>query len=278
MMSSSLRRDAGSPARQDRSRVRRRVPEASIAMPDTEIAFVTGWYGKLPARGDFVSRRLPPAFVLRWDAWLQSAIGSGSERLGTRWSDCYSSAPVWRFLLSPGLLTQGALAGVLIPSVDRVGRRFPLTIASVLAPGGVDLAHTLVEADAWFASLEAAASAALDPALDLDAYDERINALVFPAGSVVAPNPASKADRAQPGDLVGMRAIHARLESGQESFSAESIARFRARLGPEGGPCALWLARSSAAFGQWVLATAGLPQDDQFCAMLDGDWLGHGWS
>jgi type VI secretion system protein ImpM len=247
-------------------------------MPDTGIAFVTGWYGKLPARGDFVSRRLPPAFVLRWDAWLQSAIGSGSERLGTRWRECYSSAPVWRFLLSPGLLTEGAVAGVLMPSADRVGRSFPLTIASVFAPGDVDLANTLVAADAWFLSLEAAAAVALDPALDLDAYDEHINALVFPAGRIVPLDSASKAARTQPGDAVRMRAIHARLESGQESSPAESISRLGARLDPEAGPRALWLTRSSAAFGHWALATAGLPQHELFCAMLDGDWPAHGWS
>jgi len=247
-------------------------------MPSTERAFVTGWYGKLPARGDFICRRLPGAFVERWDAWLQSAIGSGSERLGTRWLDCYSRAPVWRFLLSPGLVTGGALAGVLMPSADRVGRLFPLTIASVLAPGSVDLAKTLVEADAWFASLEAAARAALDPALDLDAYDERINAIVFPAGNIVPLKPDGEPVRTKLAESIRTRAIHARVGLEQNRPSEAAIARLRARFGGETEPCALWLTRSSRVFGEWALATAGLPQDEQFCAMLDGDWRGHGWS
>src|SRR5690606_36950533 len=29
-----------------------------------------GFYGKLPSRGDFVSRRLPADFIGQWDAWL----------------------------------------------------------------------------------------------------------------------------------------------------------------------------------------------------------------
>ena len=31
-------------------------------------SFETGWYGKLPASGDFVTRRLPPSFIEPWDA------------------------------------------------------------------------------------------------------------------------------------------------------------------------------------------------------------------
>jgi len=256
--------------------VHRREREASIGIPDAGIAFATGWYGKLPARGDFLSRRLPGAFVHRWDAWQQTAIASGIERLGTRWLDCYSRAPAWRFVISPGIVTDGALAGVLMPSADRVGRLFPLTIASVLAPGSIDLAKTLAEVDAWFASIEAVARAALDPALDLDAYDERIKAIVFPAGNIVPLRAGSEPGRTDPAASVGMPAIHARVGLGQDEPLEASIARLQSRFG--GTPCALWLTRSSTVFGEWALATAGLPQDEQFCAMLDGDWQGHGWS
>jgi len=247
-------------------------------MPGSKIACVTGWYGKLPARGDFISRSLPRAFVRRWDAWLQSVIGSGSERLGPRWRECYSGAPAWRFLLSPGLAAAGAVAGVLIPSADRVGRLFPLTLATVLAPTCVDLAKTLIAAEAWFASLEAAAGAALDPALDLDAHDERIKAIVFPADDVVRLEPGGGVAPMRPDESVGARAVHARLELGDDGPAEEAILRLRGRLAKETEPCALWLTRGSEPFGEWALATAGLPPDEQFCAMLDGDWQGHGWS
>lgn len=250
--------------------------EAPIVIPDTGIGFDTGWYGKLPARGDFLSRRLPGAFVHRWDAWLQSAILWGIERLGARWLDCYYGAPVWRFLISPGLVTGGALAGVLMPSADRIGRLFPLTIASVLAPGSVDPAKTLAGADAWFASIEAAARAALDPALDLDAYDERIKAIVFPAGNIVPLQAGGERGRMNPAESTGMPAIHARVRLGQNELEEAPIARLQSHFG--GAPCALWLTRSSKVFGEWALATAGLPREEQFCAMLDGDWQGHGWS
>ena len=32
-------------------------------------ATVPGWYGKLPALGDFASRRLEPGWIAGWDGW-----------------------------------------------------------------------------------------------------------------------------------------------------------------------------------------------------------------
>lgn len=87
-----------------------------------------GFYGKLPAVGDFVHRRLPPAFVDPWHAAMQGllhAIGAGAATL-----EC--PAPVWRFVLRPGLAGTAAWAGAMRASVDRVGRGFPLVIAAPL--------------------------------------------------------------------------------------------------------------------------------------------------
>ncbi len=89
-----------------------------------------GWYGKLPSLGDFAQRRLPTDFVDVWDGWL----GAELARIRMRddgWLQAYLSSPVWRFVLLPGALTPAASAwtGVLMPSVDKVGRYFPLTLA-----------------------------------------------------------------------------------------------------------------------------------------------------
>ncbi len=40
------------------------------------------------------------------------------------------SAPIWRFTLAPGLAGRYPVFGVLMPSVDRVGRQFPLTLVA----------------------------------------------------------------------------------------------------------------------------------------------------
>ena len=71
-------------------------------------SFQAGWYGKIPATGDFIARRMPPAFSEAWDRWLQGAIAGSRERLSERWRDSFLSMPVWRFVLSPGMLTPNA--------------------------------------------------------------------------------------------------------------------------------------------------------------------------
>jgi type VI secretion system protein ImpM len=95
-----------------------------------------GWHGKLPSLGDFASRRLDAAFIDAWDSWLAAGLLGLRERNPAGWLDAYLASPSWRFLLMPGVLPGAAgaqgWAGVLMPSVDRVGRYFPFTIVQPL--------------------------------------------------------------------------------------------------------------------------------------------------
>lgn len=101
-------------------------------------AGLAGFYGKLPARGDFVSRNLPPGFVHAWDAWASACLAEGRRDLGGAFLQRYLLAPVWRFALSPGLAGGNGWIGVYATSIDAVGRCFPLALAAEL-PEGVPL-------------------------------------------------------------------------------------------------------------------------------------------
>jgi type VI secretion system protein ImpM len=86
--------------------------------------FAVGWYGKIPGTGDFIARRVPASFSEPWDRWLQDAIEGSQQRLGAGWRDAFLSMPAWRFALGPGVLGASAWAGLMVPSVDAVGRYF----------------------------------------------------------------------------------------------------------------------------------------------------------
>ena len=90
---------------------------------------IPGFYGKLPILGDFLSRRLPAGFVQTWDTWLQEALSTSKQQLSAEWLESYLYSPIWRFILSAGACGPTAWAGILLPSVDKVNRCFPFTIA-----------------------------------------------------------------------------------------------------------------------------------------------------
>jgi type VI secretion system protein ImpM len=145
------------------------MPEAPVNAP--------GWFGKLPSRGDFVSRRLPDAFILGWDDWLQRSLASAREQLGEGWLDCYLVAPIRRFWLAPGLLGGDGWVGVLMPSVDRVGRHFPLTIALAIGNSRADSLATALAAGAWFRAVDAVARQVLDIDFSVDDLERQLAAL-----------------------------------------------------------------------------------------------------
>jgi type VI secretion system protein ImpM len=97
-----------------------------------------GFFGKLPARGDFVHAGLPRSFTNPWDAWLQQVMPAGRRILGEAWEPAWLEAPVWRFALPPGGCGPDPVLGLWLPSVDRAGRYFPLTLARIGGDGSVD--------------------------------------------------------------------------------------------------------------------------------------------
>jgi len=87
-----------------------------------------GWYGKLPAAGDFLHRRMSRELQAWWDRWMQNGLGAFK-----RWPDAmtrhYAVAPVWNFAIPA---TQGVSAvqfGCIAPSCDRVGRYYPVCVS-----------------------------------------------------------------------------------------------------------------------------------------------------
>jgi len=96
--------------------------------------YEVGFCGKLPNRADFVIRRLPLAYVEPWHDWLAATLAATRDALGPDWLDAYLYGPIWRFALPAGIAGPAAIAGTLMPSVDSVGRYFPLTIALAVIP------------------------------------------------------------------------------------------------------------------------------------------------
>ena len=222
----------------------------SAAPPLTDPTAAAGWHGKLPTLGDFATRRLPPAFVQRWDGWLSAGLAGLQQQPG--WLEGYLASPSWRFLLMPGVMDGQPWAGVLMPSVDRVGRYYPLTIAHPLPALPADAAG-LDALWSWLLRIDEAAADALHEDWTLDVLEAELQRIGVPA---LAPAAPVVADALAPGvqrlSLAGHR-------HGGACVAAHVLA---AGLQQAQGS-ALWFAQADLATPQLLrsdgLAPTGLP-------------------
>jgi len=243
-------------------------------MPGSEVSATSvGLYGKLPARGDFVSRRLDSAFVRDWDAWLQRITADSRKRLGPQWLEYFLSAPVWRFVLPAGMYSKSAWVGLMLPSVDRVGRHFPLTVAACVGDVNIDVPSTLARAVPWLDSLEKLALQALLPDLDVELFDSRLMQSALPGGLPV-PLPISDdtvpLDVSEPAFIV-WRAPPDSGETWTDRLLEEGV------LGPR-GTSSVWMTRGGDTVAPSVAICSDLITGIHYCAMLDGRWSEHAWT
>lgn len=135
----------------------------------------------------------------RWDTWLAASVAESRNALGDDWLERYLSAPVWCMACAPSVVDDGWWFGVLMPSIDAVGRYFPLLVLidtdePPSSPGAwAAFAH-------WYRDAAACALATLSPEDTLEAFEARLAALASP------PEPAPLAIELQPeGDV---QALH----------------------------------------------------------------------
>lgn len=84
-------------------------------------------YGKLPAHADFVSVNLANAIEVQLHEWISSVIFETQNYFEKRdWLNAYLNISPLCFLLNLDSSDKDYLFGVMVPSVDRVGRYFPL--------------------------------------------------------------------------------------------------------------------------------------------------------
>jgi len=134
-----------------------------------------GYFGKIPARGDFVSRSLPRVLTDPWEGCVREGMATAKDQYGKGWLDRFLTAPVWAFSIADDQFGARAWAGVVAPSVDKVGRYFPLMIAAPCQePDTLDTPFYTAAIECLYAGL--------DPSgFDAEVWSASIAALPVPA-------------------------------------------------------------------------------------------------
>ncbi|MDN3519589.1 type VI secretion system-associated protein TagF [Aquisalimonas lutea] len=226
-----------------------------------------GLFGKVPQQPDFVHLHLPEVFVETWHSWAQAGLSITREQLGDHWLELYLTSPAWRFALAPQVCGPDAVMGVLIPSVDEVGRYFPLCLA---VTGLYPVWSAYLHAADWYRQAETVAMAALREDCGYMALVEQLEALPLPelpaAPDYSTRPPSHGLDR---GWVIGADADM----SGNDRALALLDQAYNRWL----GAYSLWWTAGSERVAPCLLVSPGLPEAGQTAAMLDGDWEHWGW-
>jgi type VI secretion system protein ImpM len=235
-----------------------------------------GFYGKLPSHGDFLRRRVSDGFVGAWDRWLQDGMAATRAALGEGWLEVYLTSPVWRFACAAGACGPQAVMGVMAPSVDRVGRYFPITIVAERVAGSS--VFEAFDAGPFFEGAERLIIRTLEAdTVDFNQFDERVVALADcfePAGAdgrlVFAASAAAVLGEASPGVFRVPLESPDRLGRALEQLAALRLESLYA-------PLFVFWTEGSSLVDASCLVSRGLPDPERFVALLDGQWAGRRW-
>lgn len=216
-----------------------------------------GFFGKVPSHGDFVARRLPPDLIGLWDGCLQAGLKCSQERLGKRWLPAYLNFPLWHFVLSRSVCGNRPWAGLLMPSVDKVGRYYPLLVAGPLLDQRDGRSPDAPVCNyLWYEQLENLSLSALEPDFLLERFD------------------AALEEMHQPRQVAAAQLI--------ASASGSTAGALQAIAGGQGARCSapettrslFWHQPLATDTAPTVLACPGLPDAAMLASMLEGSATG----
>jgi len=113
------------------------VPSESI---DTTTLSAPAFFGKIPGHGDFISRGFTKTELKNIDDWLSEWMKSCKAEWQVVFEDNYRDSQPWLF-------SGECLTAILMPSLDRVGRLFPIfavASAKVRVKALYDVTYSLI--------------------------------------------------------------------------------------------------------------------------------------
>ncbi|WP_221801118.1 type VI secretion system-associated protein TagF [Oceanobacter mangrovi] len=225
-----------------------------------------GLFGKVPQQAEFVSHFLPRELTELWHQWLQASISVSKEQLGDSWLDYYLTSPVWHFALSPGLLSPQAVVGQMMPSVDEVGRYFPVAL---MQEGRYDPWSAYLNGEQWYHSAESLLLKVLDEDMSYNHWIGLIESLDLPLFTQLTSWQLEIGHTSSRAGLV--TPIHDHSHGGLMQALVKGLTE-RAF-----GPFGLWWTTGSEHIEPCLMISSQMPDAGQFAAMLDGRWQHWGW-
>jgi type VI secretion system protein ImpM len=218
-------------------------------------------YGKLPTKRDFIALGASRDFLNVWEPWLQGSVSASQAVLGEQWQKAFLRAPIWRFWLGADLCGASAV-GAFMPSLDKVGRYFPLTLFTC-ADRGAALPPPEVDAqDTWFRAAEDFLISTLDHEMSFEAAVENLGQLAMPIQSELPNKPAA--------DASAERATTVIKPDGEQPFTELFGSLRQAEHDKIYSATTCWWTVGGEGFSPMAFCAKRMPDPFLFAAMLTG--------
>ena len=101
--------------------------ESKAVAPIASTGPLVGCVGKLPLHAEFIKHNLKSREVVALDNWMQEGVTLINRMHGESWKETFATAPAHRFVFT-GAGDEKSVYGLLMPSQDRSGRRYPFAL------------------------------------------------------------------------------------------------------------------------------------------------------
>lgn len=232
---------------------------------------VIGYFGKIPSKGDFITCSLSMDFTEPWDVWLRGVLAHTKSVLSDSWMELYLTSPVYHFSLSSGVCGNSTWLGVFMPSVDSVGRYFPMTICQSF-PSHSNPLDLLTKEKKWLQDAENLLLTCLEDDFSLDNFESDLmkTKAVDNSDTTIT---LKKAKMYRFDDSVWGFPVHE-----NEASSVVYPELLNSMLGTFFSTYSIWRTNGSDNVPSNLVVSEGLPPYKSCPAFIDGKWNEWGWS
>jgi type VI secretion system protein ImpM len=218
-------------------------------------------YGKLPTKRDFIAMGATRDFLDQWEPWLQSSVSASQAMLKDQWQKVFLRAPIWRFWLGADLCGVATI-GAFMPSLDKVGRYFPLTLLACADHGATIPPPEFDSQDDWFTAAEDFLISTLDHEKTFEATVQDLNELAMPRQTELAPAP----------DVLVDRNATVSIKSDERHFSEVFASLRQADHGNIYSGTTFWWTAGGEDFAPAAFCAKRMPDPFLFAGMLTGQF------
>lgn len=238
-----------------------------------------GCFGKIRNCGDFISRHVPYAIEQSFTQWLEAGLVETKERFQQQWLDFFLTSPVWNFVIDKPD-SAPVIVGTMMPSMDKVGRYYPLIVVQTInQEGGLNV--SLLE------EVETLMLSTLDKGVEQEQFIQALDQLNENAET------ESRLKKQRQGHIP-LSQLRAVFTEGNQQVT-ETVTKllidqnglmptenqmpnlYRHESEISGNLSSIWWTKGSEHMSPTVLLCQGFPPIAGIHATLDGDWNGSGW-